>query len=353
MQFSPGLDGVIAAETALCSIDGEAGRLVVCGHEIDALVAAHDFAGVCALLWGSERDEVAEGLGLGRARAFAGLGALGRALDLPDSMDAMRAALGQHSVAAEAAVTRVELAAALPVYAAAWARRRQGLDPIAPDPAAGHAHDYLRMLDDAPPDEARAKALDAYGVTLSEHDVMTSTFAARVIVSTGADEVSAVVGALGALKGPAHGGAPAPILAMIESVEKPEAARDWVRTQLEAGGRIMGMGHRVYRTRDPRAGVIEGVLEGLVEAGMSRRKLDVARGIENAAAAAFEERRPGRAMRANVELYAAVLLDALGLPRDLFTPTYAAACIASWLAHAKEQQETGRMIRPSSQYVGP
>jgi citrate synthase len=197
--------------------------------------------------------------------------------------------------------------------------------------------------------------MDAYMVTVIDHGMNASTFTARVIASTGADLVSAVTGALGALKGPLHGGAPGPVLDMLDAIGSPERAEDWVRAELNAGRRIMGMGHRVYRVRDPRAAVLEGQVHELERAGEGaevKAKLGLARAVEATAERLLAERHRDRALRANVEFYTAVLLDAIGVPRDAFTVTFAAARVCGWCAHVLEQRRTGRLIRPASRYVG-
>jgi citrate synthase len=202
-------------------------------------------------------------------------------------------------------------------------------------------------------DAARARALDAYLVTVAEHGMNASTFTARVVASTGSDLVSAVVAALGALKGPLHGGAPGPVLDMLDAIGRPERAEAWLEAELAAGRRIMGLGHRVYRVRDPRAAVLEEAAARLEAAGVGSRYLRLARAVERAAVGVLARRHPGRRLETNVEFYTAVLLDAVGLPRALFTPVFAAGRVAGWLAHAAEQLAEARLIRPEQRYVGP
>jgi citrate synthase len=239
------------------------------------------------------------------------------------------------------------------VYAAAWQRRRAGLAPLAPDPERAHADDLLRMLHGRGAAPARARGLDAYLVTVAEHGMNASTFTARVVASTRSDAVSGVGAALGALRGPLHGGAPGPVLDMLDAIVRAEAAPAWLRAELAAGRRIMGLGHRVYRVRDPRAAVLEDALALLERAGERSRYLALARAVERAAVAALDERRPERRLRTNVEFYTAVLLDALDVPRELFTPVFAAGRVAGWLAHVAEETAVARLIRPSLHYVGP
>ena len=352
-----GLEGVVVANTELSDVDGERGRLVIRGHDVEELALHHDFESACVLLWtGALPDPAAHAamratLGRARGRAFARLPMLGDALDAPDAMDALRASLA-HLRADDVAPAelKLELTAAVAVYAAAWSRRHQGMPPLAPDAGLGHAADYLRM---AGADAARARALDTYLVTASDHGMNASTFTARVVASTHSDAVSAVVAAIGALKGPLHGGAPGPVLAMLDAIGAPEQAAPWISRELAAGRRIMGMGHRVYRVRDPRAAVLERAVEQLHAAGLRSNRLALARAVEAVAVASLGERRPERRLAANVEFYTAVILDAVGLPQPLFSATFAVARVAGWLAHIDEQLAGGRLIRPASRYVGP
>jgi citrate synthase len=286
-------------------------------------------------------------------RAFSTLDRLGCALDLSDPMDALRATAAHNVELGDAESTRMALTGALAVYASAWRRGREGLSAVEPDPTLSHAEDYLRMNEGAAVRAERAAALDTYFVTVAEHGMNASTFAARLVTSTRSDAVSAIVAAIGALKGPAHGGAPGPVLDMIRAIGSPERAREWIERTIESGQRIMGMGHRVYRARDPRAAVLEGAIERLEAAGVAPERLELARAVEEVALDVLRRRKPGRALEANVEFYTAILLDAVGLPQPLFTPTFAVARVAGWLAHSMEEAADGRLIRPNARYIGP
>jgi len=355
-----GLEGVVVAETCLSDVDGERGRLVIRGHDVEQLSERADFEAACALLWIGElpspiaHADLRRALGQARVRAFARLPTLGEALASSDGMEALRGALAQlRASQIPERELRVELTASVAVFAAAWTRRLRGSLPVAPEPALGHASDYLRMASPHGSDPARSRALDAYLVTAADHGMSASTFTARVVASTDSDTVSAVVAALGALKGPRHGGAPGPVLAMLDAIGEPENAASWIASELASGRRIMGMGHRVYRVRDPRAAVLERAVERLRDAGLRSDRLDLARAVERVAVASLGERRPERRMAANIEFYTAVLLDAIGLPQELFSPTFAVARVAGWLAHIDEQRQSSRIIRPGSRYVGP
>jgi citrate synthase len=285
-------------------------------------------------------------------RAFELLPRLGDALDRGSGMDALRAGLAHLTDSGQALPDAASLSGAMAVLAAAWLRTRAGASPSPPDPKRGHAEDFLRMALGTPAGVERARALDAYLVTVSDHGMNASTFAARVVASTGSDMVSAVVAAVGALKGPLHGGAPGPVLDMLDAIGSPERARAWIDGELTAGRRIMGMGHRVYRVRDPRAAVFERQIERLAQSEAGAR-LTLARAVERAAEDALRARHPDRPLRANVEFFTAVLLEAVGLPREAFSPAFAVGRVAGWCAHYLEQRETGRLIRPASRYIGP
>jgi citrate synthase len=357
-----GLDGVVVTSTRLSHVDGERGRLIVAGHDVEALVASADFEAACALLWTAAgrpttRDEAREQLAEGRARAFARIGAVGDAFERSDAMDALRASLAHLPSDASAA----DVVGAVAVYTAAFARSRGGKAPIGPSSAASHARDVLSMLG-AQADVARARALDAYLVTVIDHGLNASTFAARVVASTRSDLVSAIVAGIGALKGPLHGGAPGPVLDMLDEIGEPALARAFLERELAAGRRVMGMGHRIYRQRDPRAFVLERAVTELelslranvtaVDGGV-RARLLLAREVERAAESLLAERYPERRLKANVEFYTAVLLSALGIDSTLFSPLFACARSAGWVAHVAEQLRSGRLIRPSSVYSGP
>lgn len=343
-----GLDGVQVAETKLSDVDGAAGRLIIAGHSVEALALQPCFPEVCARLWGSPMDPTTRDLGAARVRAFQRLPMLGDALATPDAMDGLRAAVAHLDGQASAA----EVTGAIAVFAAAWARARSGLAPVAPNVAADHAADLLTMLTGHAPSAPLARAMNAYLVTVIDHGMNASTFAARVVASTGSDRVSAVVAGIGALKGPLHGGAPGPVLDMLDAIGHPEAAKTWIDAALDRGERIMGMGHRIYRVRDPRAFVLERAIGELQSSGIAGKRLALARAVERAAETALVTRHPDRPLKANVEFYTAVLLEALGVPRAMFTAIFACSRVAGWCAHIDEQRAVGRLIRPASRYVG-
>ncbi len=348
---SNGLEGVVVADTAISEVDGERGHLVIAGSDVERLALSTTFEDAVALVLTAGGAPVSSplrgALGAARASAWELVPRLGDALALPEAMDALRTGLGHLRPTGDDLADALAAIGAAPVFVAAWNRTRSGAALIAPAPSLSHAADYLRMSTGTVPSAAAAKALDAYLVTVIDHGMSASTFTARVITSTGSDLISAIVGGVGALKGPLHGGAPGPVLDMLDAIGTPDNAEPWILAELAAGRRIMGMGHRIYRVRDPRAAVLETAVRPLAS-----RRLAMARAVETAASKILRERKPDRPLAANVEFFTAVLLDAVGLPREQFSATFAVSRVAGWSAHVVEQRRTGRLIRPASRYVG-
>ena len=354
-----GLDGVIAAETALSHVDGEGGRLIICGRSLAELVAHCRYEDVLTLLWATLFPQCDGGnrldgmLGQARASVFEHLRAAdAHVLGLPP-VDAIRVLLSRLEDGDDLR-SALRLVAAPAVFTPAVIRLARGSDAIAPDPALSHAADMLRMLHGDTAQPAQVAALDRYLVSASDHGLNASTFTARVIASTRAGLAAALVGALCALKGPLHGGAPGPVLDMLDSVGQPEAAKPWLEAALARGERLMGFGHRIYRVRDPRADAIKEALETLAQAGgLDPARLRLAEAVELAALEVLSRHKPGRSLQTNLEFYTALLLEALGFPREAFTCVFAAGRAGGWVAHAREQALRGRLIRPLSAYVGP
>lgn len=352
-EAKAGLDGVVAAETVLSHVDGEAGQLILRGLPVEVAAARLDFEGVLAHLWAGfdrlagEPAALRRELGQARVAAFGKLPGLLAATDGLTPTEGLRlllASLGD----AEKGSRFLAAVGAVPVFVAAVERRRRGQAPVVPDAKLGHAADFLRMLQGAPMSPALVAALDAYLVTVSDHGLNASTFAARVVASTRAGVLSSVVAALCALKGPLHGGAPGPVLDMLDKVGSPDRAPAWVAGELLAGRRLMGFGHRIYKVRDPRADVLKRVV-----ASLASPRIDLAEAVEKAALDALRRAKPDHPLDTNVEFYTALLLDAVGLHRDLFTPVFAMGRVAGWTAHVMEQEASGRLLRPQSRYTGP
>lgn len=340
------------AETMLSSVDGEAGELLLRGRPVEQLATEASFEEAAVWLWDDERGaaELRRALGHARLVVWEARERFASLIDVENGMDAIRAGLS--ALPAGPLGDRVTVTAAVGVLAAAWANRRAGRELLRPDDSAPHSADLHRLLTGTR-SPALARAFEVYLVTVMDHGMNASTFTARVIASTGSDLLSAVAGALGALKGPLHGGAPGPVLDMLDAVSERGDVRLWLRAELDAGRRIMGMGHRVYRVRDPRAAVLETAVQRLMAAGAGGARLVLAREVEREAAELLEARHPDRPLRANVEFYTALLLDAVGVERAAFTPCFAAGRVIGWCAHVAEQGASGRLIRPRARYVGP
>jgi citrate synthase len=352
-----GLEGVVAASTRLSHVDGERGELLIAGFPVEALAGRATFEEATWLLWhdrlpsSRELSDFRAALGAGRALPAATLDlirACARARIHP--MDALRMAADSIALDGEDAIAIV---ARLPAIVAAHSRLSAGLEPIPPRADLGHAANYLYMLSGAEPDGERVRALETYLNTVIDHGLNASTFTCRVITSTGSDLVSAIVGAIGALKGPLHGGAPGPALETVFEIGDPSRAEAVLRQKIEAGERLMGFGHRVYKVRDPRADVLAAAAERMFTRGGDMSLYALARSVERTALRLLEEYKPGRRLQTNVEFYTALVLHGLGLEVPLFTPTFAIGRASGWIAHALEQRETGRLIRPSSEYTGP
>ena len=227
---------------------------------------------------------------------------------------------------------------------------QSGAQPGPPERDASHAADLLRMAAGQLRSGAEATALDTYLVTVIDHGLNASTFTARVVASTAADFGSAVLAALGALKGPLHGGAPGPVLDMLDAIGSADNAAPWLEAALDRGERLMGFGHRIYRTRDPRADVLKHALKRMDGRGA---RLELAEKVESTALNALARRKAGRRLDVKVEFYTALLLDGIGRPREAFTPIFACGRVGGWLAHCAEQVADGQLIRPQSVYAGP
>ncbi len=346
-----GLEGVVAAETVLSHTDRERGMLWVRGVALPELVAGYGYEGTVALLWdgfageGLTRGSLQPALGAARVAAFAGLGAcLGDAARRPLAEGVRRCLADLPDNTPPAAII-----AALTVGVPALLRAGRGDVPVPPDPALGTAADLLRMLHGASADAASVAALDTYFTVMAESGLSGSSFTARVVASTRASLVCATLGAWCAFTGPLHGGAPGPTLDLLDAVAAASDMDAWIEARLLAGERLMGFGHRVFRGNDPRA---EAMRVALRRMGSAAGRLAFAEQVEQRVAAVLARVKPGRSLPANVEIAAALLLDAVGVPREAFTPVFAVSRSAGWLAHAMEQQKGGRMIRPTSRYVG-
>lgn len=363
-----GLDGIVAARTRLSRVDGLAGELIIGGYELRELAGRVSFEEAAHLLWHGALPDPGQLAEL--RRQLAALRALPeRTLDLmreaahAPPIDALRMGCATLSLdladpsdispSADMAAAKT-LIARFPTLVAAHARLSEGVEPIPPRADLSHAANFLYMVHGKEPDPIAARALDTYWVTVIDHGMNASTFAGRVIASTRSDMVSAVTGAIGALKGPLHGGAPGPVLDMLVEIGTVERAETWVRNELKAGRRIMGFGHRVYKVRDPRAEVLSKVADEMSAAQLEDRRLfDLARTVEQTVVRILDEVKPNRKLRTNVEFYTALVLQSLGLKPRSFVATFACGRLAGWCAHVIEQHGEDHLIRPQSEYVGP
>ncbi|MEW6154772.1 MAG: citrate synthase [Actinomycetota bacterium] len=264
---------------------------------------------------------------------------LAYALDFKSWMDIDQATLRHNAM---------QTSAVMPTLIMALYRLQNGLEPIEPNPYLPYAANYLYMLTGKVPEPEHARAIEQYLILTTDHGFNASTFTARVITSTGADLGAAVVGAIGALSGPLHGGAPSRALDMLDAIGTPENADPWIRNAIEKGEKIMGFGHRVYKTDDPRS-----LLLREVAVRLGGDKSEFATKIERTVVDILAELKPGRHLYANVEFYAGVVMDRVGLPPDLFTPTFTSSRVIGWTAHILEQAADNRLIRPSAHYAGP
>jgi citrate synthase len=356
-----GLEGVSLGRTEIALVDGQNGRLIYRGHDAEQLAEERRFEEVAYLLWHGDlpaeselaalHGQLIEGMQVPSA-VHETMGAL-----LPDglSMDVLRSGLSSWATLrtraeggdADDAVWALAAAAAL---VADIARMRSGRPIVAARAELTLVENFMLKMSGEPPDPTKARALDAYFTLAAEHGMNASTFTARVIVSTLSDLGSGLVGAVGALKGRLHGGAPSHVSHMIDEIGSAENAEPWLRQKLDAGERLMGFGHRVYRTYDPRARALGKVAATL--AGSDER-LGLARHVEETALRLLQEYKPHRPLYTNVEYYAAAVLGNVDLAPDLYTATFAAARTAGWTAHMLEQLGHNRLIRPSVDYVGP
>lgn len=352
-----GLEAVVAAETVLSEVDGRAGRLIIRGRDLDELAGRTRFEEAVQLLFAGFFDDLpadlAPALGAARAEVFGNVAALDHRLLDRTPVEAMRALTARLADGDDLAAA-LRLVAAPAVFTAAAVRAQAGEAPIRPDPALSHAGDILRMTHGRAPGRFEAEALDAYLVTVSDHGLNASTFAARVVASTRAGLTSAVLAGISALKGPLHGGAPGPVIEMLDEIGRPANARGWIEAALDRGDRLMGFGHRIYRVRDPRADALKGAVRRLAEgSGKLPGRIEFAEAVESAALAILKARKPDRPLDTNVEFYTALLLEALAFPPAAFTCVFAMGRVAGWIAHAREQLAGGRLIRPQSRYIGP
>lgn len=356
----PGLKGVAVADTAIGDVRGAEGFYHYRQYPAPDLARRHGFEAVTALLLDGALPDDPSLLGAELAARRATAVDVGRLLagDGADLLAVARAALDAEAAISpftstfdlDAVARRddvLRVIAVMPTLIAAAFRARRGLDVVKPRADLGQVANYLWMLDGEMPDAARERALERYLVSTMDHGFNASTFTARVITSTGADVAAAIIGAIGALSGPLHGGAPSRVLDMIDEIGDPRGAAAWAEARLDAGDRLMGFGHAVYVGVDPRTELLRETAQQL-----GGDLVDRAVEIEERLHAVLADRRPKRPLATNVEYYAAVLLAQCGIPRQLFTPTFAIGRVVGWGAHILEQAAERRIFRPAARYTG-
>ncbi|GLY14334.1 citrate synthase 2 [Kineosporia sp. NBRC 101677] len=347
-EFVPGLEGVVAFETVIAEPDRDGGALRYRGVDLVDLAGRVDFGQV----WGLLVDN-AFAPGLPPAEPFPLPVRTGDVrVDLQSALAQLAAQWGLRPLLdIDVTQARADLArvSATGLSFVAQSARGQDLPVVPPELVDRGRTSTERFMIEwrGEPDPKHVEAVDAYWVSAAEHGMNASTFTARVIASTGADVAAALSGAVGAMSGPLHGGAPSRVLHMLEGVEQRGDAEAYVKDLLDRGERLMGFGHRVYRAEDPRAQVLRATAERL-----KTPRFEVARALEQAALAELQARRPDRVLATNVEFWAAVMLDFAEVPARMFTPLFSCARTAGWSAHILEQKATGRLVRPSARYVG-
>jgi citrate synthase len=366
MSASKGLEGVVAAASTLSNVEGTVGRLSYRGYAIEDLTAHATFEEIIGLLWDGELptsqqlQQITDDLVTQRAlpdRTTALIRSLSPSLIPIAALRTIVSSLAgedPNPLATDPASLRAKgmaLAARMATGLAAFLRLRQGLAPVAPDPALGHAANLLAMVTGAPPTPVAARAFETYMVLLAEHSLNASTFTARIAASTGSDLYAVITAALASLQGDAHGGANQRAMEMLREIGTVDQVEPFIEHALETRRRLMGIGHRIYRVRDPRAPILEDHVQRLMDAGGERRWAEIARRIER-----VTETHPyyvERKLSPNVEFFSAPLLDLVGLPTDAMPAAFGCARIIGWVAHMREQLADNRLIRPAAEYIGP
>lgn len=354
-----GLKNVVAAETSISLVDGENGQLIYRGYNAKELALNYSFEEITYLLWygrlPNEKEEQDFSTLLKNYRNFPAymyqvINALPNDMDMMSQIRTAVSALGTKEFSWKPTIEQaIRLTAVIPTITAMIYRRVNGKGMILPNKQLDHVANYLYMLTGNFPSFAHTKALEAYMILTMEHGMNASTFASRVVSSTESDMVSAVTGAIGAMKGPLHGGAPTGVIDMLNEIKEKENAEAWIRQKLERKEHLMGFGHRVYKTRDPRAEALSAITKHI---GKNDAWLDLASFVEELAVQLLSEYKPGRKLYTNVEFYAAAVMRAIDMSPSLFTPTFTVSRMVGWTAHIIEQSLDNTIFRPEAKYVG-
>lgn len=358
-EFSPGLEGVVAAETAVSEVDGANGRLIYRGgYLIEDIVPVATYEETAYLLWHGElpnekeldalRQQMAAGRNLNQS-ARGTLMAMDAAIDPMDVLRTVVSAQGASRALTKPSLEEaVAMTAVFPTIVGAAYRQRNGKGPVEPRDDIGHAANLLWMMEGSEPDPAKARLVDTYLVLLADHGLNASTFAARVVASTGSDLTSCIVGAIAALKGPAHGGATFAARSMLDKIRSAENAEKWLTEAHARHERFSGFGHRVYRTYDPRAKILREMAQTAAP-----ELYETAARTEEIALKILHDAHPDRPNATNVDFWASVVLTGAGIPKELFTTLFATSRVAGWTAHVLESLSDLRLIRPASRWIGP
>ncbi len=361
MADKGGLEGVVVARSRLCSIDGQKGVLIYGGYDVNDLAEHSSYEEVCFLILrghlptARELDDFKAELAASRELSEETSRVVDMLADHAEPMEMLRTAVSSDSfddpdknANSEDANFRkaARLIAKMPTMVARYDRRRRGLDPIPSDPRLGHAANFLTMLTGEQPGESAARTFDVALILHADHEMNASTFTARVIASTLSDMHSAITGAIGALKGPLHGGANEQVMKLLEAIGSDDRVAEEIHARLDRHERIMGFGHRVYKTYDPRAVILKRFSKQLAGESDEPHWYAMSEQIEQAV-------QSEKGLYPNVDFYSASTYHYLGIETGLFTPIFAMSRVVGWAAHVIEQHSDNRLIRPSSEYVGP
>jgi 2-methylcitrate synthase len=361
MADKGGLEGVVVARSRLCSIDGQKGVLIYGGYDVNDLAEHSSYEEVCFLILrghlptARELDDFKAELSASRDLSEETARVVDMLADHAEPMEMLRTAVSSDSFDdpdknsnSEDANFRkaTRLIAKMPTMVARYDRRRRGLDPVGPDPRLGHAANFLTMLTGEAPGESAARTFDVALILHADHEMNASTFTARVIASTLSDMHSAITGAIGALKGPLHGGANEQVMKLLQAIGSDDHVAEEIHARLERHERIMGFGHRVYKTYDPRAVILKRFSKQLAGESDEPHWYAMSEQIEQAV-------QSEKGLYPNVDFYSASTYHYLGIETGLFTPIFAMSRVVGWAAHVIEQHSDNRLIRPSSEYVGP
>ncbi|PEC12817.1 citrate/2-methylcitrate synthase [Bacillus toyonensis] len=354
-----GLKDVTVVETKISLINGQEGQLTYRGYSINKLALQFSFEEISYLLWHGylpdkeELDTFSRSLKAHRAlpkNMYQLIENLPKEADMMSKIRTILSSLGTNHFKWKPTIDdAIRITAIMPIIIATLYRKERGLKYIAPNMELSHTENYLYMLTGSLPSPNKLKALEAYMILTMEHGMNASTFAARVITSTESDMVSAITGAMGAMKGSLHGGALLGVINMLSEIKDKKNVEHWLRRELENDSRIIGFGHRVYKTYDPRAKILKKMVSQI---GSSNNWIELAHYIEEVTIKLLKEYKPNQNLFTNVDFYAAVIMKILNMESSLYTPTFSASRVVGWSAHILEQAENNTMFRPISLYTG-